>query len=114
MSFKCPDIGYIKFSQTSIDAINDIRNRQLLSNTLLITMGGGAIINIPTLGSSLPETSFALYSTDFKAMADAMASVPVITRDRIEFIASCAQNDVKDYKEKMFWEAVRNGCSVGK
>jgi len=109
---KCPDIGQIKFSQTSINAINDIRNRQLLSSALLATMGAGTIFNIFTLGSSLPETSFSVYSTDFKAMADAMASVPAITREAISRVSFQAQYDAKGYKEQQFWEAVREGCSV--
>jgi len=107
----CPDIGQIKFSQTSISAINDIRSRQLFSNTLLITMGAGTVLTIFSLGSSLPETSYSLYSTDFKSMSNAMSSVPTLTKQVISDIAFRAQQDVKDYKEKKFWEAVYEGCS---
>jgi hypothetical protein len=108
---RCPDIGTIKFSKSSINAINDIKNRQVLSSALLIGIGAGTIVGIFT-GDSLPETTYSIYSTDFKVMANAMASVPAITREVISKIAFEAQYDAKDHKEQQFWDAVREGCGV--
>lgn len=56
------------------------------------------------------EASYALYDTDFEALAQAMTSVPSIQRKVIENIADMAWLAVLDNKEKRFWRAISHGC----
>ncbi len=108
---ECPNIGNIKFSTTSIDAIEDIRRRAALSEKLVKFIGAAHVLNI-FFGNGMLEATYSLYSTDFELMADGMKSVQIIVRGRIIRIAEETYLMVSDHKEKQFWRAVASGCSL--
>jgi hypothetical protein len=58
------------------------------------------------------KSTYTIYSTDFEAMSRAMAGVASITKRRIDDISRLAHLAVTDYKEKRFWQAISDGCSV--
>lgn len=107
----CPNIDDIKFSKTSIDAIEDIRQRKEAGDRLIKAIGYGTIASI-FVGNGMLETTYSLRSTDFEAMATAMGDVPAITRAMIGKTADMTYLRVSNYKEKQFWAAVSRGCSV--
>ena len=107
----CPNIGEIKFSSRSLDAIEEIKRIKKLSNMLASAMSGGVVVNI-FLGNDLTKASYSLYSTDFEVFTAAMMAVPKITRKLIEDTADRAWLDTSDHKEQLFWRAISRGCSV--
>lgn len=108
---ECPNIGEIKFSQTSIDAIEEIKRKKELGNALIKVIGMGTVANI-FVGNKMVEASYSLYSTDFEAMAKGMGAIPLITRKSIERVADMAWLNVSNHKEKQFWAAVSSGCKI--
>ena len=108
---ECPNIENLKFSQTSIDAIEEIRQKRELSDLLIKAIGYGTWANI-FVGNGMLEMTYSLYSTDFESMAKTMAKVPLITRSMIQKISHMTYLRVSDYKEKQFWSAVGRGCSI--
>lgn len=108
---ECPNLGEIKFSQISLDAIEDIRRRQRLSGSLVVAIGAGHIINI-FFGNGLLESTYSLYSTDFELMSKGMKSAPLLVRDAIESVAEMAYLSVPTHKEREFWRAVASGCKT--
>lgn len=108
---ECPNIAEISFSNTSKDAIDEVRRIKKASDSLLKTVAAGHVVNI-FLGNDPLKASYALYSTDFQSMAKALTAVPKITRRRIADIADMAYLSVVDYKEKQFWKAISSGCRI--
>jgi len=108
---ECPNIGNIKFSATSIDAIEDIRRRTAAADKLVKFIGAAHILNI-FFGNGMLEATYSLYSTDFELMAEGMKSVPAAVKGRIMIIADETFLRVSDAKEKQFWRAVSSGCSI--
>lgn len=108
---ECPNIEGLKFSQISIDAIEEIRQKRILGDLGIITIGIGSWANI-FVGNGMLEAVYTLDSTDFEDMAKKMAIIPRITRTVIEKIADGTYLRVSDYKEKQFWSAVSYGCSI--
>ncbi len=108
---ECPNIDGLKFSQVSIDAIEEIRRKKALGNIAIISIGVGTWANI-FVGNGMLEMTYSLGSTDFEDMTKKMATVPRITRNMIEKIADMTYLRVSDYKEKQFWSAVSYGCSI--
>src|SRR5690554_4185708 len=108
---ECPNIGEIKFSQISLDAIEDIRRRQRLSKFLVVTIGVGQVANI-FFGNGMLESTYSLYSTDFELMAESMRSAPEIIRKSIEQTAGMTYLSVPTHKERLFWMAVVSGCRI--
>lgn len=108
---ECPNIGDISFSQTSLDAIEDLKRRKDLSNALVLFSGAGHIVNI-FVGRSSLNTVYSLYSTDFELLAEALTDIPDIVKNRIETVAYTTYLNVGDYKEKQFWQAIYQGCRL--
>ena len=108
---ECPNIDNLKFSQTSIEAINEIQQKRELGDLLIKMIGYGTWANI-FAGNGMLEMTYSLKSTDFEQMAKTMAVVPELVRATIERIASYTALRVSDYKERQFWLAVSNGCST--
>ena len=106
----CPNIGEIRFSQISVDAIEEIRRIKRSANLLIHIIGAGTVVNI-FLGNDALKSAYSLYSTDFEYMAKAMDAVPIIEKRRILDVAKMAYLDTINYKEKQFWSAVVSGCS---
>jgi len=109
----CPNIGEIKFSSISLDAIEDIKSRNVFADMLVVTMGMGTVVNI-FLGNDLTKASYSVYSSDFEGLAQSMVNIPSIKRERITFIADMTALRVTDYKEQMFWRAISYGCKINK
>lgn len=107
----CPNIGEIKFSPVSLDAIENIRSKHVYANALAVAMGGGVILNI-FAGNGMVEASYAIYDTDFKTLKQSMGAIPAIKRKTVENIADMAWLNTSNHKEKQFWQAVSRGCSV--
>ena len=107
----CPNIGEIKFSTRSLDAIEEIKRIKQFSNMLASAMSGGVVVNI-FLGNDLTKASYSLYSTDFEVFSQAMMAVPKVTRKLIENAADRAWLDTSNHKEQQFWRAISNGCSI--
>jgi hypothetical protein len=108
---ECPNIQEIAFSQTSIDTIKRIRsvkkNSLLLNNTIPI----GHVMNI-FFGNGVLKSSYNFYSTNFKAMGDAMSGLSDIAKRQIYNAAGMASLSVNDPKERQFWIAIANGCKI--
>lgn len=108
---ECSNIGEIKFSQISLDAIEEIRRKRELGNLLIKVIGVGTFANI-FAGNGPVEATYSLYSTDFEAMAKGMAAAPLITKKSIERVADMAWLNVSNHKERQFWAAVSSGCKI--
>lgn len=108
---ECPNIDGLKFSQVSIDAIEEIRQKKILGDLGIISIGIGSWANI-FVGNGMLEMTYTLDNTDFEDMARKMAVIPRITRKMVEKIADSTYLRVSDYKEKQFWSAVSYGCSI--
>src|SRR5690554_7648013 len=108
---ECPNIGNIKFSATSIDAIEDIRRRTAAADKLVKFIGAAHILNI-FFGNGMLEATYSLYSTDFELMAEGMKSAPEIIRKSIEQTAGMTYLSVPTHKERLFWMAVVSGCRI--
>lgn len=72
-------------------------------------MSFSVLVNIFNTGNSL-IVSFNIYQTDFQSYAKAMAGVSAIHRRTVAFIASKQELRSMDYKQRVFWQAVREGC----
>lgn len=108
---ECPNIGEIKFSQISLDAIEEIRSKKAFGNALIVVIGAGTFANI-FVGNGPVEATYSLYATDFEAMGKSMAAVPLITKKSIERVADMTWLSVSNHKERQFWAAVSSGCKV--
>lgn len=64
----------LTFDQSNRLALQEIRYRKKLFKALKMSIGGGTIINI-FLGNKSYQVAWNIYSTDFKAMAQAIGSV---------------------------------------
>ena len=94
---ECPNIGEIKFSQISLDAIEEIRSKKALGQALIATIGFGSFANI-FVGNGPVQATYSLYSTDFEAMGKSMAAVmttpkssPLLCRQKHCLICSVAR-----------------------
>lgn len=110
---KCPDIGKITFSQSSKAAIKEIRRIDGLSSALSTFIAGGTFATI-FLGNKAVESTYSLYTTDFKKMSEAMSAIPKITRELIEKKAGMMLLRTKNREEKLFWNAMYMGCKDAK
>lgn len=108
---ECPNIGEIKFSQVSLDAIEEIRSKRAFGQALVAVIGLGTFANI-FAGNGPVEATYSLYSTDFETMALSMATVPMITKKSIEKVADMTWLKVSNHKERQFWAAVSSGCKI--
>jgi len=88
-----------------------VSNAHLYAKALAVAKGGGVILNIFD-GNGMLEASYAIYDTDFKTLKQSMGAIPAIKRKTIENIADMAWLNTSNHKEKQFWQAVSNGCSV--
>ncbi len=106
---RCPDIERITFSQRSQQAIEEIRKVDRFTMMLQRVTAGGVVMNI-FAGNGPIETTYSLASTDFAAMAKAMSAMPEIARRRISNIAQESAFYTSSSAEKIFWNAVVDGC----
>lgn len=108
----CRTLSGVKFGKRSREAIDEFRSKQQLSRILrrLIPVGTMATIFV---GNDALKVSYSIYSTDFQAMAQAMASLPAIERRVLANIANLAALDTTG-QESEFWRQVAygviNGC----
>jgi hypothetical protein len=61
-------------------------------------------------GNGPIEATYALASTDFAAIAQAMSAMPEIARRRISNIAQESAFYTSSSAERIFWNAVVDGC----
>ena len=107
---KCVFVNDVKFSQSSINAIKDIRRRTQLSNPLTAALPAGVMINI-FLGNKPLQSVHNISQTDFESLSKAMAAVPSIQRKLIHDI-DVMQALEHSGKEAQFWKGVANGCGI--
>lgn len=108
---ECPNIGEIKLSNRSIEAIDEIRRVRQVADTLAVALSAGIVANI-FVGNGLLEASYTLYDTDFEQFAKSMKGIPAIAKKRVKDEADRAWLDVSNYKEKQFWRAISSGCEI--
>jgi len=108
---KCPHIENMKFSKTSINALNEIKRKKHLSNLLSTFLVTGNLSTI-FLGANTLSSTYSVYSTDFVTLTRAMKAVPILLRSQVENIAADTYMSLTNYKEKQFWKAVYLGCKV--
>lgn len=108
---RCPDIDHITFSQRSQQAIEATHRVDRFAMKLQRVTAGGVIVNI-FAGNGALEASYALRSTDFVAMAQALSAMPQIARRRISNIAQETTLYTSNAAEKQFWHAVVDGCKL--
>lgn len=107
---QCVSIVSVKFDQESISAIKDIKRRQNLTTALSLVMPAGTMANI-FLGNGVLKSSFVILTTDFEALAKAIASLPAIQRKVIRDIATM-QAILHTGQESTFWKGVADGCEI--
>ncbi len=109
---ECPDIYGLRFDDRSKQGIERIREIREISSLLTKVLGYGTFANI-FLGNGFIESSYNVTSQDWTLFAQAMRSVPTISR---ELIKKEAMYQVLDHfnspDQKKFWEAVADGCSL--
>jgi hypothetical protein len=108
---KCPHIKNMTFSQTSINALDEIKRKKQLSNLLSTFLVTGNLSTI-FLGANTLSSTYSVYSTDFDTLTRAMKTVPILIRSQVENIAADTYMGLTNYKEKQFWKAVYLGCKV--
>ena len=107
----CPSIDNIAFSSSSLDSIEQIRDYKLASNRLIHAIGWGHLASI-FVGNGLVEATYSLVASDFEGLAKDMKKIPEITRQQIYKTAVMTELRVSNYKEKLFWRAVADGCTM--
>ena len=107
----CPNIDNIKLSGVSKDTVETIRSIREVANVLTVSLSVGAVVSI-FAGNNFVESSISVSTYDFEEFAKQMKGIPDIARRRVEQEAMMASLNVSDYKEKQFWRAVADGCSV--
>ena len=111
---KCPTILGLKFDQKSIRGIEKIKRVNELSTVLSKFVAIGTFANI-FLGNKVPEITFNIYHFDWHLFHDALNEIPTISKSVIEKEASLQILDhMGDPKQRQFWEAVLDGCSIPK
>lgn len=108
----CPNIDEMKFSQASIDAIEEIRRLKIVFNDLLYATPAAHIANI-FVGNSALEATFSLGFTDFQAMANALKGLPLMEKNRLLRDVKMVQlSSGLSYQERQFWKAIESGCEL--
>lgn len=106
----CPSIDGLVLDEDSKRALEEIRHKAKLAKFLGGATAVGVLANI--LNTRQPMMmSYNIYQTDYQNFAKAMVSVPVIYRKVVENIASMQDLRNIDYKQRVFWKAVREGCN---
>lgn len=108
---ECPNIGEIKLSGRSVEAIDEIRRIRQVADRLAVVMSAGIVANI-FVGNGLLEASYTFYDIDFEQFSKSMKGIPAIAKKRVQDEADRAWLDVSNYKEKQFWRAISSGCTV--
>lgn len=106
---QCSTISQLNLSVRSKAAIEEIRKIDRFSLSLQRVTAGGVVLNI-FAGNGPVETTYSVAATDFRTMAQALAAVPSIARRRINNIAQEAAFYASGQDERLFWQAVIDGC----
>lgn len=109
----CINLTGVNFGSRSLEAIEEFRRKHQLARMLRTMLPAGAMVTI-FLGNDTLKASYSIYSTDFKALADAMQSVSAIERRVLLDIAQYAALDTTGAESK-FWvqvsKGINNGCT---
>ena len=107
----CPSIEGLVLDEESKRAIDEIRQKGRLAEYIGVMSAAGVVANI--LNSRQPSmVSYNIYQTDYQSFAKAMASVPTLYKRVVENIASLQElRSHNNYKQMVFWKAVREGCT---
>ena len=109
----CPDIQGLRLDQASITAIETIKRKHELAKYGATAIGVGGLIDIFFKNGAVVATDKIIRQFEWEIFAHAMRGVPQITRDAIVKEAQLQMLDhLNDYKQKIFWEAVANGCRI--
>lgn len=108
----CPEISGLTFDQSSIAAIEEIRQKQKLGNILATLTAGSVMVKI-FLGREGLANPFGigwqLSRHDWNTWSEAVMASGPITRASIQRIA-LLQVEKHSGKERQFWEAILYGC----
>ncbi|MEX2337125.1 MAG: hypothetical protein WD609_01070 [Aquisalimonadaceae bacterium] len=107
----CPTIYDLEFDQRSIDAILEIKRKKELADVIPIVFSAGVFASI-FAGNSPLAASFNVATTDWREFSKAMYVIPDFARNRIEVIAGNQYLTHPDPKQRRFWGAIYNGCSI--
>lgn len=109
----CPDIQGLRFDQKSIQAIDTIKRKYDLVKYGAIAIGVGGLIDIFFKNGPVVATDKVVRQFEWELFAHAMRGVPQVTKDAIVKDAQLQMLEhLNDYKQKIFWEAVANGCRI--
>jgi len=109
---KCPELKNLKLDKESRDAIKRMRRTKAIADRLATALSVGQIATIFTSKNPL-MVSYNISKTDWELYAEAMHSVPKITKTRMRKIAEkqwLRNQNEGNFKQVRFWEAVQNGC----
>ena len=107
----CPNINHLKFDHYGKQALQDIRDVYDFSKVLTPVMAAGTMLGI-FLGNDGWKAAYSFSSTDFATLANAMQSVPKISRDRIYQSATMAAVLSPSREQELFFKAVAQGCKL--
>ncbi len=107
----CPSIQGLVLDAESQRAVEEIRNKANLAKFMGSAVSIGVMVNIFSTRSSL-NMAYNIYQTDFQSFSKSMAGIPVIYRGQVEGISARQHLRSIDYKQKVFWKAVHDGCRL--
>lgn len=109
---ECPTITDLKLDKNSLEGLDRIRKNQALSNALATTIGVTVFATTVSTKSAI-ETSYNIMSNEWELFALSMRAIPSIARERLKQEAALQILDhAKDSKQKQFWTAIYEGCSI--
>lgn len=109
---KCPAIIGLKLDRQSILAVKRIKEKTAGLKFAQKTLAFGVVANI-FIRSSVPSAAFNISQTDWEIFAEGLSSLSIIQRNMIAIEALLqAQRHHGDVKQKLFWEAIKNGCAI--
>lgn len=108
----CPDIDGLTFDQSSLDALEEIRQVKKLGNILATVLAGSVWVKIFIGRTGLANPfgiGWSISRYEWEVWAEAMKASNPIVSGRIQQIAF-RQAEIHSGKEFKFWEAMMYGC----
>jgi len=107
---QCISLESVRFTQSSIAAIEEIRRIRKAWSALAKIIPSGVMLTI-FAGNKPLHSAYNVSQTDFETLAKAMDSLPKIQRRVIRDIA-VMQALERGGKEAKFWKGIANGCKI--
>lgn len=108
----CPEISGLTFDQSSLDALEEIRQKKELGNLLATVLAGSVWVKIfiGRTGLSNPlGIGWSISRYEWEIWAESMRASGLIVSKVISNIAR-RQAEIHSGKEFKFWEAMMYGC----